>query len=350
MFNHEAHEGHEVLLGKTFKTFVCFVCFVVNLLILAPSALAQMDLSLVSGQPLPSPDLPAGTITIRVIRGALTNNVVGQVVDVTVDGQTRQLTTDAAGRVQLDKLKMGTRVKAVAVVGNERVESKDITIGGAGIRVMLVAALGAAGGGAPPAAAAAPMAGAVAFGPKSRVVAEFGDDRLSVYYLFDVVNPGSAPVDIGGPLTIELPTEARGATALQDSSKQATVNGNRVIVTGPFPPGEIPVRIAFELPAARGTARVSSKLPAALPQVIVIASQIGGVDLVGPQITQKRDTTDEGQRIVVGLGPALAAGQTLEFDITGLPHRAVWPQYVALALAASLMIAGIWGAATARRR
>ena len=309
--------------------------------------LAQMDLSMVSGQPLPSADLPAGTITVRVIRGSLTNNVAGQTVELTVDGQTREMKTDAEGRVQLDRLRSGTRVKAVTTVDGERIESKDITIGDAGLRVMLVAGL-PRGAAATPVAAATP--GSVTFGPESRVVAEFTDDRLTVYFLMEIVNPGPAPVDTGGPLIIELPRAARGATALEDSAKQATVNVDHVIVTGPFPPGKIPVRVAFELPAAGGTARVSSKLPAMLPQVIVIAAQLGGIDLVSTQIAAKRDVTDEGQRILVGTGPALQAGQTLEFEITGLPHRAMWPRYLALALAGALMLAGAWGAATARRR
>jgi hypothetical protein len=351
MFNHEGHEGHEGLVGKTIRGFVFLVCFVVSLFVLVRPGelLAQMDLSQVSGQPLPSPDLPVGTVTVRVIRGTLANNVAGQTVDMTIDGQTRQLKTDAEGRVQVDQLRPGTRVKAVTVVDGERIESKDITVADTGIRVMLVAGAAANAGAAsgPP---AAPVAGAVAFGPESRVVAEFTDDRLSVYFLLEVVNPGLTPVDTGGPLIIELPRTARGATALQDSTKQATVNVDHVIVTGPFPPGKIPVRVAFELPAPGGTARVSAKLPAPLPQVIVIAGQLGGIDLVSPQITAKRDVTDQGQPIIVGTGPALQAGQTLEFDITGLPHRARWPQYVALAIAGAFVLAGIWGAATARRR
>src|SRR5689334_9174008 len=111
---------------------------------LAVPAAAQMDLSLVSGQPLPSADLPAGTVTIRVIRGAVTNNVVGQKVDVTVDGAVRSLTTDNGGRVELTGLKPGTRVQATTVVDGERIESKPFAIETTGIRVMLVAKAGGA--------------------------------------------------------------------------------------------------------------------------------------------------------------------------------------------------------------
>jgi hypothetical protein len=311
------------------------------------SAQAQMDLSQVSGQPLPSPDLPAGTVTVRVVRGALTNNAVGQPVEITVDGASRRLTTDDQGRVEVTGLNRGARVQAMTVVDGERVESVPFTIGDTGIRLMLVAGVGAGG----TSAASGPAAsGAVAFGPESRVVVEMVDDRLHAYFLFEVVNPGAVPLDVGGPLVIELPREARGAVALQDSTPQATVNGNHVIVTGPFSPGRTPVRVGFELPASRGTAHLTAKLPAPLPQVIVIVSQIGALQVTSPQITATREVTDQGQRILVGTGPGLQSGQTLEFDIIGLPYHAVWPQYLALALAGSIMAAGVWAAATARPR
>jgi hypothetical protein len=323
--------------------------FVLALLIAgALGAQAQMDLAQVSGQPLPSPDLPAGTVTVRVVRGALTNNLVEQPVELTIDGATRQLTTDDGGRVEVSGLARGARVQAVTVVDGERVESVPFTIGETGIRMMLVAGLREGGSPAPGSGPAA--SGGVAFGPESRVVVEMADDRLNAYFLFEVVNPGPTAADIGGPLTIELPREARGAVALQDSTPQATVVGTHVIVTGPFAPGRTPVRVGFELPSSRGTAELEARIPAVLPQVIVIVSQLGGLQLVSPQITATREVTDRGQRILVGTGPGLQAGQTLQFEITGLPYHPVWPQYLALGLAGAIMTAGVWAAATARPR
>ena len=63
-----------------------YVCLCVLLFLGAITLSAQMDLSQVSGQPLPSPDLPVGTVTVRVIRGAVTNNVPNQDVEISVDG------------------------------------------------------------------------------------------------------------------------------------------------------------------------------------------------------------------------------------------------------------------------
>jgi hypothetical protein len=314
------------------------------------STFAQMDLSQVSGQPLPSPDLPAGTVSVRVIRGSVTNNVTGQAVDVTVDGKTQRVTTDASGRAMISGLRQGAQVQAVTVVDGQRIASKEFAVGSIGIRVMLVAAGGGAAAGPSPSAPAVP--GAIAFGPESRIVAEMAEDRLTVYYLMDVVNASAAPVDPGGPVVVELPREARGAFLLQDSSKQATVSGARVVVTGPFAPGTTAVRAGFEMPTTGGTAHLVSKVPAPLPQLIVIVQQIGGLDLESTQLSGKREVTDQGERILVGMGPAIAAGQSIDVAITGLPHHASWPRYLALTLAGAFMTAGIWAgfAAGPRRR
>jgi len=320
--------------------------------VLAVPALAQMDLSQVSGQPLPSPDLPVGTVSVRVIRGAVTNNVANQPVEVTVDGKTQRVTTDANGRAQVSGLRQGAQVKAATVVDGQRIESAEFAIGSTGIRVMLVAAAGgaAAVSGGAPAANAAPTPGTVAFGPESRIIAEMADDRLNIYYLMDILNGGPAPVDTGGPLVIELPREARGAFLLQDSSKQATVSGARVVVTGPFAPGKTSVRAGFEMPVSGGVAHLVSKLPATLPQFIVIVQQLGGLDLESRQLSTKRNVTDQGERILVGTGPGIPAGQSIDLAITGLPHHATWPRYVALSLAGAFMTAGIWAGLTAGAR
>ena len=93
-----------------------------------------------------------------------------------------------------------------------------------------------------------------------------------------------------------------------------------------------------------------SKLPATLPQLIVIVQQLGGLDLESRQLSTKRNVTDQGERILVGTGPGIAAGQSIDLAITGLPHHATWPRYVALSLAGAFMSAGIWAGLTAGTR
>ena len=48
--------------------------------------------------------------------------------------------------------------------------------------------------------------------------------------------------------------------------------------------------------------------------------------------------------MIFGSGPALQAGKSLTFEITGLPHHARWPRYLALTLSGLILSAGLWAA------
>jgi hypothetical protein len=102
---------------------------------------AQMpDPKAIAGIPLPDPALPAGTISVRVIQGDFSKNVPGQPVEFIVDGRSEILRTGEDGRVQRAGLPTGARVKAVAQIGGERLESQEVVVGAGGIRIVLVAA------------------------------------------------------------------------------------------------------------------------------------------------------------------------------------------------------------------
>jgi len=304
-----------------------------------------------SGRVLPVPDVPVGTVTVRVMRGD--KNIVGHVADLLVDGKRRTATTGADGRASFSGLAKGAKIKAVATVDGERLESQDATIVESGLRIVLVATDPeqvkreeedrrlAAG----PAAA-----GTVVLGPESRVIAEMSGDRLSIYYLLQIVNSARTPVDIGGPLIFELPREARGSTVLEESTPTATANGPRITVLGPFAPGVTPVQAAYELPYSGPTARLTQTWPAALQQLTVMVQQIGGLSIASSQFTATRDINDQGQALILGTGPGLAAGQALTLEISGLPHRPEWPRNLALALVGAIIAAGLLGAYGGARR
>ena len=50
----------------------------------------------------------------------------------------------------------------------------------------------------------------------------------------------------------------------------------------------------------------------------------------------------EGQSYIVGQGPALGAGAVIGLTLAGLPHHAVWPRNLALALASAVLVGGVW--------
>jgi hypothetical protein len=305
-----------------------------------------------SGNVLPVNDIPAGTVTVRVVRGAF-KNIPGQPVDFLIAGKKRTVMTDANGRAEVSGLARGTQLTAEATVDGEKLVSKPALVESSGLRIILVATdrEDVARAAEDKTLAAAPaVKGIVVLGPESRVITQMSNDRLHIYYVLDIVNTARTPVDIGGPLVFDLPREARGATVLEGSSPQAVAAGPRVRVTGPFVPGSTHVEAAYELPYSDGVAVLTQTFPAALDRVTLLVQQIGGLTVKSPQVASMQSTVDRGQEILVGTGPGLAAGQSLTVEIAGLPHRATWPRTLALTLATIIVAAGVWGAVTARPR
>jgi hypothetical protein len=259
-----------------------------------------------------------------------------------VNGQPTTLTTDEGGRAQISGLAAGDRLSATAAVDGQPLVTQAVTIADTGIRFVLVA-----GGPAEPAAGAASVAaapGRVTFGPESRIVLDYAGERLNVYYVLQIANASGVPVDLGGPLAIDLPEEARGAAVIDGTTANATANGARITVTGPFAPGMSNVNAAFELPFSGPTAVLDQPWPAPLERLTVFALQSGALDLQSAQFTSKQATAEQGQPLVVGFVPALPAGESLRVEVTGLPHHAVWPRNTALTLGGALAALGIWAA------
>jgi hypothetical protein len=301
-----------------------------------------------SGIPLPVPDVPVGTVTVRVIRGQLTNPVSGQTVELTVAGAAKTAQTDDAGRATFTGLPTGARVKAAVTVGGERVESQEFTVAPVGgTRLMLVTTDAATEGKAAAdrkLAEAPAVPGVVVIGDQSRFVIEIGDDALNVFNIFQIVNTAKRPVQTDAPLVFDLPANAGGAGMLEGSTPNAVAAGGRVTVTGPFAPGNTIVQFAYSIPLGPSEITVAQKLPVQMTQLAVIVQKVGGMQLVSPQVAQRRDMPAEGQTFIVGQGGAVKAGDTVTLTLTGMPSRPQWPKQVALALAAVILAAGAWGA------
>jgi hypothetical protein len=325
------------------------VCAIVAVCVAVPAAMQQSpqmpNPKELSGVPLPAPDVPAGSVSVRVVRGAFTNNVTNQPVEFTIDGKKQTKNTDADGRAVVSSLKPGTKLRAATVVDGERIESQEITIASQGFRVVLVGVDPEAVKRAAEDKALAegpPVKGAVVFGPESRVIAELSDDRLNIFYVLEVLNTARTPIDTGGPLVIDLPHDSRSASLLQDSSFQATLTAGRITVIGPFAPGTTSVQVGFELPHDGPVAHFEQAFPAPLEQVTVLVAQTGGLDLQSPQVTKKQSGSDQGRNLLLGSGPPLPAGRPLALDISGLPYHATWPRNIALLLSACVLSAGLW--------
>jgi hypothetical protein len=86
------------------------LCIALASLSIAAPVHAQTAAAL--GKPLPSPDLPRGTISVRVVAGSPSNPVIGTDVTLVVNGATRVARTDSAGRAHFKDLPPDAKLQA----------------------------------------------------------------------------------------------------------------------------------------------------------------------------------------------------------------------------------------------
>jgi hypothetical protein len=102
---------------------------------------AHAQIAAAIGQPLPSSDLDAGTVSVRVISGSPSKPIIGTDVTLTVNGTPRQARSDSAGRAIFKDLPQGATVKA-SVVDEDKKEcptcaSSEFVLADTGVRVLL---------------------------------------------------------------------------------------------------------------------------------------------------------------------------------------------------------------------
>ena len=317
------------------------------------AAAGQMpDPRQMSGVPLPTGEIPAGTVTVRVIRGALTNIVPSHPVELVGQVQAAGKTNEQ-GRAEFSGLTIGSKLRAVTTVDGERLESQEFTLPpNAGIRIMLVASDPAAAARTQEnqqLAAGPAKSGIVVLGEQSRLVIELGDGGLSVFNIFEIQNTARTPVQPVVPIVFPVPAGSTQLAMLDGSSPLAVAAGDRVNVSGPFPPGVTSIQFAYTMPYSGGSTTITQRVPAGLAGVSVAAQKVGAMTMTSPQLTQQRDMTADGQTYMVGQGPPLAAGSDITLAFTGLPHAPVWPRNTAVALAVLILLAGAFAAVQGRK-
>jgi hypothetical protein len=314
----------------------------------ASAQIAMPDPALIHGRAIPAAELPQGTVTVRVVREAIGNNVAGQTVRLVVNGSARNATTDDQGRAEFPNLPAGAEVRAEADVSGEPLVSDSFMVpASGGLRVILVAGLKESAArkdaAAAEAAAAPPVPGAVVIGPNSRMLLEFRDDALQMFYVLDILNNARTRVDIGGPLIINLPEGAGGAGVLEGSSPTATVAGDRLTVTGPFAPGVTSVQVGFTLRHDSPNLTVQQTWPVPVQQLTVAMEKIGSASMSSPQFSTVGEVTAEaGTPFLLASGPPVPAGGTVTIQLTNLPAHSPAPRYVALTLVAAILGFGAW--------
>jgi hypothetical protein len=306
------------------------------------------DPSLINGKAIPANELATGTVTVRVVREAIGNNIPGQQVKLTVAGATRTATTDEQGRAEFGSLPPGAQGVAETSVDGEALKSDPFTVpASGGLRVIMVSGLAKAAerkkAEEARELAAPPTKGVVVLGGNSRIITEFQNDNLEVFYLLDIVNGARTRVDIGGPIIVDLPAGAGGARTMEGSSPSATVNGSRLTVLGPFAPGTTSVQIGYQLRYNSPDIALAQKFPVAAQSLTVGIQKAGDMKMSSPQFKATRElTTDDGMVYLVGDASGLPANGTLAISVSNLPLHSRVPRYAALAAAAAIILAGVW--------
>ena len=206
-------------------------------------ALAQPPLGQMSGIPLPDAELPDGTITVRVVRGQVTNNVTNQAVELHQGDNVVTALTDGNGRATFSTLSPGSQVRAITELDGQRLESQPFAAPGrGGIRLMLV--------GADPGAPSLPArSGAVTFGSDSWIQVELVEESVEIYFFLQVMNPAGEPVDPSTPIAFDMPGGAQGTSVLRSSTPRG--DSHRSTYRGPGPvcswidPGALRVHLAL---------------------------------------------------------------------------------------------------------
>lgn len=104
---------------------------------------AMLDPAQMSGIPRPDPQVPAATVTVRLIRGELANRITDAAVELVAEpasGAPRSEKTNAEGRATFAELSAGTYI-ARATLDGQTLQSQPIQVQAApapGVRVMLV--------------------------------------------------------------------------------------------------------------------------------------------------------------------------------------------------------------------
>ena len=307
------------------------------------SAQFQMpDPKQMAGIPRPVNDLPDASISVRLIRGQLSNNIASHQVELHfANGRVIKVNTDDAGRAQFDKVPPGV-VKASADVDGEHLESQEFEAPKqGGIRLMLVATDKNA-----KAAPALPPAvpGAITLSENSRIVFEPGDEFVAVYYILEIVNNSTAPVNPNPPFEFEMPKGAMSTTLLDGSSSIVRTRGAHVSLAGPVPPGKTIVQLVAELAADSGALDITQTFPASMDRLTVLVKKVGDTRLVSTSLERVQDFPSDGQVVIAGMGGTIPAGKAIALSLTDLPHHSSVPRYTAVTLASLVVMGGVWAA------
>ena len=309
---------------------------------------------MVHGKALPERNLPDGTVTVRIARESIGNWLPGQTVRVQVNGRDVTARTDDQGRAQFSTLPRDADLRAEATVDGEALVSDPFRVpSSGGLRVILIAGIAQAAerrkAQAAAELAAPPVKGVVSLGGDTRIIAEFENDALFVFYQLDIINTARAPVDIGGPFELTLPQRAAGSSLMEGSPKTASIDGRYLEVQGPFPPGTTTVNVQFQLRYPGPHLIVEQQFPVAVQQLPFFIERLGNLTATSPQMRPDGERSGNNGAVFAALtSSSLPANSTVSIELNNLPAQSRLAGWVAVGLALGVIGLGVWLSVTRR--
>ncbi len=141
-----------------------------------------------------------------------------------------------------------------------------------------------------------------------------------------------------------FPEGATGAGALDGSSTQAVVQGDRLRINGPFPPGMTKVQVGYRLPYSGDSTTLAQQWPAAVEELFVAAEKVGALQISSPQFQQQQEARAGGAPFLMATGGRINAGDTLTITLTGLPHRNNLVRDIGVGAGVLILALGFWAA------
>ncbi len=301
----------------------------------------------------PSPEIPAGTIVVRILDAEdkplpstdVTLEILHQSVALGDTRESKSGTTNDDGFVQFDGLRVGSGHVYKVKAANQGATFQSTPFGlnreGSGVAVVLHVF-----------EASANMDDSLIFTPDARVFLSLKDDVIVVQYEALIANP--SPVAWIADHPIVMPPEYKAFTGEDDAAPATIAGEHSVTIKGTVPPGGAVIRFRFHVPHHNDS---DIAIPIALPpnttRVLIAAEASKKMGLTADGFPKEAERVRDRGRTMLKLEKQWTPRDGKNFiakvniKLTGLPTRGIFP-WVAASLAGAAAVGAV-GYAWSRR-
>lgn len=338
-------------------------------------------------RPLRSGDLPADTITVKIVGQGMGDVKEGVRVGLyqSADGQNflphAVASTKKDGRAQFSGLKADSSYVAVLEVAGQNIRSEAFRGGAVRLLFSLAgsATADAHGGqapatatpggmppGHPPTGGPAPAKSIahlkrtnkidqLVYERGSHLLAQLDEKHIAFLQVLNLANKGNEVFDPGpAGFLIPLP-EAAVRAELHDKGAdryfQLTPDKRALKLVKPFPPGQVRLQVTYSMKHGGGTASIKQRFTLPMDASVIAITNNDDATVAGPSYAEKRMMPNAtGAQSTMYVLKAVRPGGSLEVTISDIPHRKQWPIFATFGLVVIIMIWGGFAWTTAKSR